>query len=290
MVDSKILLPESEIPRKLVQRAGRRAHGPSAGAASGHRTADRPRRSGAAVSDGPDPAGGVDRPRDPDPGRGHRCAAGCGGRPRFIGRIAWSAPSAPGSRIYYKNESVSPAGSHKPNTAVAQAYYNAKAGRTASPPRPAPASGAAPWRSPRSCSGSSARSTWCGSRTSRSRTGASMMETWGRERRSQPVADTNAGRADARGKSRLARQPRHRHLRGGRGRGHARGHELLARSVLNHVLLHQTVIGQEAQKQIALAGENGPTSWSAASAAAPTSAVSRCRSSATRSPAAEHRR
>src|ERR671935_1406082 len=34
------------------------------------------------------------------------------------------------SRIYYKNEGVSPAGSHKPNTAVAQAYYSAKAGRT----------------------------------------------------------------------------------------------------------------------------------------------------------------
>src|SRR5881397_2364790 len=33
------------------------------------------------------------------------------------------------SRLYYKNESVSPAGSHKPNTAVAQAYYSAKAGR-----------------------------------------------------------------------------------------------------------------------------------------------------------------
>ncbi len=53
------------------------------------------------------------------------------------------------ARIYYKYEGVSPAGSHKPNTAVPQAFYNAKQRRHASSrPRPARASGAPPWRSP----------------------------------------------------------------------------------------------------------------------------------------------
>ena len=76
------------------------------------------------------------------------------------------------SRIFYKYEGVSPAGSHKPNTAVAQAYYVKESGRT----RIATETGAGQWgarsRSPRSSSGSSARSTWSRSPTSRSRTAA----------------------------------------------------------------------------------------------------------------------
>ena len=48
------------------------------------------------------------------------------------------------ARIFYKYEGVSPAGSHKPNTAVAQAYENAQAGVASSSPRRAPASGARP--------------------------------------------------------------------------------------------------------------------------------------------------
>ena len=64
------------------------------------------------------------------------------------------------ARIYYKNEGVSPAGSHKPNTAVAQAYYNKQAGIKSSPQKPAPASGAVRWRSPARCSGSKSASIW----------------------------------------------------------------------------------------------------------------------------------
>ena len=76
------------------------------------------------------------------------------------------------SRIYYKYEGVSPAGSHKPNTAVAAGLLQ-REGRphAGSPPRPAPASGAARWRSPAASSGWSARCTWCASPTTRSRTG-----------------------------------------------------------------------------------------------------------------------
>ena len=77
------------------------------------------------------------------------------------------------ARIYYKYEGVSPAGSHKPNTAVPQAYENAKAGRQeARRPRPAPGSGARRSPSPARCSGSSARSSWSARATTRSRTGA----------------------------------------------------------------------------------------------------------------------
>ena len=77
------------------------------------------------------------------------------------------------TRIYYKYEGVSPAGSHKPNTPYPQAYENAKAGREeARRPRRAPASGARASPSRAACSGSSARSSWSARATTRSRTGA----------------------------------------------------------------------------------------------------------------------
>ena len=77
------------------------------------------------------------------------------------------------AHIYYKYEGVSPAGSHKPNTAVPQAYANAQAGvQASSRPRPAPASGARRWRSRARCSAWSARSSWSARATTRSPTGA----------------------------------------------------------------------------------------------------------------------
>ena len=82
----------------------------------------------------------------------------------------------------------------------------------------------------------------------------SMMETWGASVVPSPSEDTNSGRAILAARSRFAREPWHRHLGGGRGRRAARGHGLLARQRLNHVLLHQTVIGQEALAQMELAG------------------------------------
>ena len=76
------------------------------------------------------------------------------------------------SRIYYKYEGVSPAGSHKPNTAVPQAFYNAKAGRTPDRDRDRRRPvGQLDGASPAATSGSSARCTWCASPTTRSRTG-----------------------------------------------------------------------------------------------------------------------
>ena len=58
------------------------------------------------------------------------------------------------AKIYYKYEGVSPAGSHKPNTAVPQAWYNKERASSGSRPRRAPASGALRWRSPARCSAS----------------------------------------------------------------------------------------------------------------------------------------
>ena len=65
---------------------------------------------------------------DRDPRR--RCASSwrSGGRRRWCGRATWRRHLGTPARIYFKNESVSPAGSHKPNTAVAQVYYNKLAG------------------------------------------------------------------------------------------------------------------------------------------------------------------
>ena len=74
------------------------------------------------------------------------------------------------AHIYYKYEGVSPAGSHKPNTAVAQAFYNREAGIRSSRPRPGRGSGDRRWPSPASSSASSARSSWSASPTTRSPT------------------------------------------------------------------------------------------------------------------------
>ena len=100
----------------------------AAGAASRHRQADRPRRSRAAVPDGADRPGGQRpsaRSRSPI-----RCATSiaCGARRRSIARAALEKALGTTARIFYKYEGVSPAGSHKPNTAVAQAFYNKQEG------------------------------------------------------------------------------------------------------------------------------------------------------------------
>ena len=83
-----------------------------------------------------------------------------------------------------------------------------------------------------------------------------FMETFGAEVRPSPTDTTQAGKAILARAPGLDRLARHRDQRGGRGRRDERRHELLAGHVLNHVLLHQTVIGLEAQKQMEMAGES----------------------------------
>ena len=151
------------------------------------------------------------------------------------------------ARIYYKDESVSPAGSHKPNTAVPQAFYNAAEGIT----RLATETGAGQWGSSLAfacaqfdleCKVYMVRASYEQKPYRRI-----LMETWGASVVPSPVADP-----DSPGSLGLAisdavadAAPR------------ADTHYSLG-SVLNHVLLHQTVIGLEAKEQLALAGETRP--------------------------------
>jgi tryptophan synthase beta chain len=156
------------------------------------------------------------------------------------------------AHIYYKYEGVSPAGSHKPNSAVAQAYENKRAGIK----RLATETGAGQW--------GSALALACrlfdlecviymvGSSYDQKPYRRSMMQTWGATVHRSPSETTDAGR------SQLS------HPTGSLGIAISEAVEVAAKdpetnyslgSVLNHVCLHQTVIGQEAMAQMALAGE-----------------------------------
>jgi tryptophan synthase beta chain len=159
------------------------------------------------------------------------------------------------SHIYYKYEGVSPSGSHKPNTAVAQAYYNAKEGVR----RLATETGAGQWGSSLAFAGSlfGLKVTVYMVKISYEQKPyrRSMMHTFGAEVFASPTDKTNAGRAI------LAKDPS---SNGSLGIAISEAVEDAAThgdtkyalgSVLNHVCLHQTVIGLEAQEQMKLAGE-----------------------------------
>jgi len=159
------------------------------------------------------------------------------------------------SHIYYKYEGVSPSGSHKPNTAVAQAFYNAKEGVK----RLATETGAGQWGSSLAFAGAlfGLEVTVYMVRVSYEQKPyrRSMMHAWGAKVFPSPTDKTNAGR------SILAKDPR---SNGSLGIAISEAVEDAAThedtkyslgSVLNHVCMHQTVIGQEAQEQMKLAGE-----------------------------------
>jgi len=157
-------------------------------------------------------------------------------------------------RIFYKYEGVSPAGSHKPNTSVPQAFFNREEGVR----RLATETGAGQWGSALSlacelfgleCKVYMVRASYDAKPYRRV-----MMETWGAECVPSPSPDTNAGRAI------LAETP---DSTGSLGIAISEAVEDAATredtryslgSVLSHVLMHQTVVGQEAQRQMALAG------------------------------------
>jgi tryptophan synthase beta chain len=156
------------------------------------------------------------------------------------------------AHIYYKYEGVSPAGSHKPNTAVPQAYENAQAGIK----RLSTETGAGQWGSALAfaCSlfGLECEVFMVGSSYDQKPYRRSMIQTWGATVHRSPSDLTNAGRANAE------------HPTGSLGIAISEAVEVAAQredtnyslgSVLNHVCLHQTVIGQEAIAQMAMAGE-----------------------------------
>jgi tryptophan synthase beta chain len=159
------------------------------------------------------------------------------------------------AHIYYKYEGTSPAGSHKPNTAVAQAYYNKRAGIK----RLATETGAGQWGSALAlacrlfgleCTVYMVRVSYDQKPYRRM-----MMHSWGAEVYASPSDHTNSGRAT------LAASP---DSPGSLGIAISEAVEDAAThadtnyslgSVLNHVLMHQTVIGQEAKLQMQQAGE-----------------------------------
>lgn len=160
------------------------------------------------------------------------------------------------AKIYYKYEGVSPAGSHKPNTAVPQAFYNQQAGIK----RIATETGAGQWGSSLAFAGSvfgleidvfMVRVSYNQKPYRRA-----LMESYGARCVPSPSEFTHAGRTI------LAKDPTH---SGSLGIAISEAVEVAAQrddtnyalgSVLNHVLLHQTVVGLESIEQMAMAGDD----------------------------------
>ncbi|MHC4623430.1 MAG: TrpB-like pyridoxal phosphate-dependent enzyme [Planctomycetota bacterium] len=164
------------------------------------------------------------------------------------------------AKIYYKDESYSPPGSHKPNTSVAQAWYNKQFGIT----KLTTETGAGQWGSALAFAckliGLECKVFMVRISFDQKPFRKTMMQVWGADCVASPSSETNAGRkilqeipdtpgslgiaiseaieaavTDPSGKTRYS-----------------------LGSVLNHVLLHQTIIGLEAKKQLELAGEKTP--------------------------------
>jgi tryptophan synthase beta chain len=164
------------------------------------------------------------------------------------------------AKIYYKDESTSPAGSHKPNTAVAQAWYNKQFGTKTITTE----TGAGQWGSALafSCAlmGIKCKVFMVRISFDQKPFRKLMMQTWGAECVASPSTLTNAG------KSFLEKDP---NTPGSLGMAISEAVEAAVTdpsgttkyslgSVLNHVMLHQTIIGLEAKKQLAKVGVKKP--------------------------------
>ncbi len=159
------------------------------------------------------------------------------------------------AKIYYKYEGVSPAGSHKPNTSIPQAYYNKAAGIR----RIATETGAGQWGSAMALAGSlfGLEVTVYMVKVSYNQKPYRRiaMETWGASVHASPSTATNSGRKilegdpGSPGSLGIAISEAVEDAATHNDTNYALG------SVLNHVLLHQTVIGLEAKKQFELAGD-----------------------------------
>jgi len=158
------------------------------------------------------------------------------------------------ANIFYKNEGVSPAGSHKPNTAIAQAYYNQAAGVK----RLTTETGAGQWGSALALACNifgmecMVYMVKCSFHQKPHR--RTMMECWGAKCIASPSNQTQAGRKvlaedpETPGSLGIAISEAVEDAAGRPDTNYSLG------SVLNHVLLHQTVIGKEAMAQMKLAG------------------------------------
>ena len=159
------------------------------------------------------------------------------------------------ARIYYKYEGVSPAGSHKPNTAIAQAFYNKEAGVK----RLTTETGAGQWGSALAFAGAvfglEVKVYMVKVSYQQKPYRKALMEAWGAQCVASPSSETNAGRQILK---------EHPDSAGSLGIAISEAVEVAAQnpdtkyslgSVLNHVLMHQTVIGQEAIAQLELADD-----------------------------------
>jgi len=159
------------------------------------------------------------------------------------------------ARIYFKNESVSPAGSHKVNTAIAQAYYNRAEGVT----RLATETGAGQWGSALAFAANlfdlDLKVYMVRVSFEQKPYRRSFIQSFGADVVASPSADTGAGRAvlaadpDSTGSLGIAISEAVEDAGGREDTKYSLG------SVLNHVLLHQTVIGQEAVAQMEMTGD-----------------------------------
>ncbi len=159
------------------------------------------------------------------------------------------------AKIYFKNEGVSPPGSHKPNTAIAQAYYNKVAGTK----RICTETGAGQWGSALAmcCSlfGLECKVFMVRISFNQKPYRKLMMQTWGANCVASPSTETAAGRQilaqdpDSPGSLGIAISEAVEAAVGDKDTKYALG------SVLNHVMLHQTINGLETQKQMAIAGD-----------------------------------
>jgi len=160
------------------------------------------------------------------------------------------------AKIFFKNEGVSPVGSHKPNTAVAQAYYNKQEGVK----RLATETGAGQWGSALAFAtnkfGIECKVYMVRVSFEQKPYRKSMMHTYGANVIPSPSTETNTGRAilekmpDTPGSLGIAISEAIEDAATREDTNYSLG------SVLNHVLLHQSIIGLEAKKQMELAGES----------------------------------
>jgi len=159
------------------------------------------------------------------------------------------------AKIFFKNEGVSPVGSHKPNSAVAQAYYNKREGVK----RLSTETGAGQWGSALSLAtskfGLECKVYMVRVSYDQKPYRKSIMQTFGADIVASPSPDTNVGRAilekdpDTPGSLGIAISEALEDAATSENTNYALG------SVLNHVVLHQTIIGLEARKQMEIAGE-----------------------------------
>jgi tryptophan synthase beta chain len=159
------------------------------------------------------------------------------------------------AKIYFKNEGVSPAGSHKPNTAIAQAYYNKVAGTK----KITTETGAGQWGSALAmcCAffGIECKVFMVKISYNQKPYRRLMMETWGAKCTASPSTETAAGRSilekspDSPGSLGMAISEAVEEAVADENTKYALG------SVLNHVMIHQSIIGLEAKKQMEMAGD-----------------------------------